>query len=60
MTAELRYAVLLAEGRRMYCCLQACWLAELQVPDTNLHILRSLEDQMRLLENAFRARGFQL
>ena len=52
--------MLLAEGRRMYCCLQACWLAELQVPDTNLHILRSLEDQMRLLENAFRARGFQL
>jgi hypothetical protein len=44
----------------MYQRLQARWLAELQVPYNNWPILRSLETQLRLLEDAFLTQGLQL
>ncbi len=61
--ACLPYPELIAEGRRMYRRLERCWRAELQVPYgryDNSAILRALEAQMRLLEDAFVARGMQL
>ncbi len=61
--ARLPYPELIAEGRRMYRRLERCWRAELNVPYgryDNSAILRSLEAQMRLLEQAFAARGMQL
>jgi hypothetical protein len=58
--AQLSYPELVEEGRRMYRRLRQVWLAELTAPYDNRRILQALDSPMRLLEDAFAARGLQL